>query len=154
MIIVPQPSEFGTAAELLCGSEVYVCGKFAGDMPGNTDKIKAFCLWIKETYKNKVIPFAPHMYLPALYEELTERRDALNACFRLLNRFQGMWVLLDRTQKPWMSDGMRYEIIRCRQSNKPIAYFALTDNKYVFEGLEPNTPSYADDKTEEGEEND
>ena len=60
---------------------VYVCHPFAGDVPGNTTRVRAICRALADS---GFLPVAPHLYLPRFLDEATERERALAVCLELV----------------------------------------------------------------------
>jgi hypothetical protein len=60
---------------------VYVCHPFANDPAGNIERVRAISLAL---IAEGVLPIAPHLYLPQLVDEATDREHALVLCLELL----------------------------------------------------------------------
>lgn len=60
---------------------VYICHPFADDPAGNTAKVLRIARGITA---NGYLAIAPHLYLPQLLDEATDRERALRLCQRLV----------------------------------------------------------------------
>lgn len=86
---------------------VYICHPFAGDIDGN----KAAVLEIaRKAVAAGVLPVAPHLYLPQLLDEATDRRRALELCERLIDGCDEL-----RIHGNVRSPGMEAEIAHARR---------------------------------------
>lgn len=83
---------------------IYVCHPFAGDVQGNSERVRSIC---RDLVESGVLPIAPHLYLPRFLDEATEREQALGFCLELLDTCDEVRVYGDR-----VTAGMRREIER------------------------------------------
>jgi DNA polymerase-3 subunit epsilon len=60
---------------------VYVCHPFANDPAGNIERVRVIS---RRLLDEGLMPVAPHLYLPQLLEEGSERERALSLCLELL----------------------------------------------------------------------
>jgi DNA polymerase-3 subunit epsilon len=88
----------GEAMDGLCGVEaplgkqrqaeqrrrrrVYVCHPFSDDVEGNIEAVRDIS---RQLLDEGVFPVAPHLYLPQLLDESTERERALGVCLEMLD---------------------------------------------------------------------
>ena len=83
---------------------VYICHPFANDPPGNAERVRRIC----EELKHRCVPLAPHLLLPAYFDETTERDLALRHCLRLVAACDELAVYGEPTA------GMQLEIAEAR----------------------------------------
>jgi DNA polymerase-3 subunit epsilon len=81
---------------------VYVCHPFASDPVGHTATVWRIA---RRLIEGGVLPIAPHLYLPQLVDERTERARALALCLGLVEAADELWVFGDH-----LSEGMRLEV--------------------------------------------
>lgn len=62
---------------------VYICHPYSADPEGNTAKVRAIAQRLKDAGH---MPWAPHLYLPQLYDEATEREAAMDFCLEMVSR--------------------------------------------------------------------
>ena len=93
---------------------VYVCSPYSGDVEKNTEMAKQYCRY---ALGRGVIPFAPHLYLPAFISEETERELAVSIDLKFLEMCRELWVFGDT-----VSSGMQREIERAGELGLPVKY--------------------------------
>ena len=94
---------------------VYICSRFAGDVPGNTEKAKEYSRFAVD---NGAIPVAPHLLFPQFMDEGTERDLALFMGMVLLCRCAEIWVFGENR-----SEGMKAEIDKAVKRRMTVRYF-------------------------------
>ena len=91
---------------------IYVCSPYAGDIQHNTEMARRYSRYaIDRGY----IPVTPHLWLPAIVSEETERDLALAVDLSLLDRCDELWVYGDV-----ISEGMKREIAHATETGIPV----------------------------------
>lgn len=81
---------------------VYVCHPFADDPAGNIERVRVIS---RQLLDEGLIPVAPHLYLPQLVDESSEREQALQLCLELLGTCDEVRVYGDS-----VTEGMEREL--------------------------------------------
>ena len=97
------------------GKVVYICAPFSADPVSNTASARtiARCLVLAGHP-----PVVPHLLLPPILDEVTERDLALQLCLWLVQRMDEVWVYGRPTE------GMRLEISAAGRFGIPVRYEA------------------------------
>lgn len=93
---------------------VYVCHPFADDIEGNVLKVRAISRRLLDA---GVFPVAPHLYLPQLLDEATEREKALAWCLELLDTCDEVRVFGGR-----ITAGMKRELECALEKGLPVRF--------------------------------
>lgn len=91
---------------------VYICSPYSGDVARNTELARRYS---RLAIERGCAPITPHLYLPGVLSEETERETAIRIDLRLLSACQEIWVC-----GTVISDGMRREIDRARSIGLPV----------------------------------
>ena len=91
---------------------IYVCSPYAGDIQHNTEMARQYSRYAID---QGCIPLTPHLWLPAIVSEETERDLALTIDLRLLDRCDELWVCGDV-----ISGGMKCEIDHAAEAGIPV----------------------------------
>ena len=94
---------------------VYICSPFSGDIEGNTIKARRYSRYAVD---QGAIPLTPHLYLPQIIAEETERELAMFMDLVLLSKCKELWVFGDIH-----TAGMQKEMAYAKRKNIPIKYF-------------------------------
>ena len=94
----------------------YICHPFRSDPAGNAERVRRIC----ERLKGSCVPLAPHLLLPAYFDEATERDMALRHCLRLVAACDEVRVY----GKP--TAGMQLEIAEARRLGVPLVFAGCT----------------------------
>ncbi|MGI5865793.1 MAG: exonuclease domain-containing protein [Myxococcales bacterium] len=81
---------------------VYVCHPFADDPAGNIERVRVIS---RQLLDEGLMPVAPHLYLPQLVDESSEREQALQLCLELLGTCDEVRVYGDS-----VTEGMEREL--------------------------------------------
>ena len=94
---------------------VFICSRFAGDVPQNTRTAERLC---RLAVERGFAPFAPHLlYTRFLDDSCPSERDAGISCgLSFMDSCDEVWVYT----KDGVSDGMRRELAHAVRLNKPI----------------------------------
>ena len=95
-------------------SRVYVCHPFANDPEGNTDKVRILARTLIDA---GVLPIAPHLYLPQLIDEATDRETAISLCLDLLATCDEICVFGNL-----VTEGMDRELREARRLGIPVHF--------------------------------
>ena len=98
---------------------VYVCSPYSGDTEGNTRKAIRYSRYVVD---HQGIPLTPHLFLPLVLSESTERELALRMDMIFLDRCEAIYVFGDE-----ITDGMQKEISRAKRRGIPITYITEDD---------------------------
>ena len=101
---------------------VYICSRFRGDIAHNTEMARRYSRFAID---RGCVPLTPHLWLPQLLSEDTEREMAIRMDLRLLERCDELWVCGDE-----ISEGMSREIAHAGSIGLPIKYIS-EDQLYV-----------------------
>jgi len=93
---------------------VYVCHPFADDPAGNIERVRVIS---RQLVALGVMPVAPHLYLPQLLDEATERGQALALCLELLATCDEVRVFGGR-----VTAGMRREVEHAKRRGIPVRF--------------------------------
>lgn len=95
---------------------IYVASAYAGDVKGNIEKAKQYCIHV---VNEGGIPIAPHLLFTQFLDDSvpSERRLGLHLGLELLKHCTEVWVFGD------VSRGMRQEIKLAEKIGKPIRWF-------------------------------
>ena len=107
---------------------IYVASAYAGDIKGNIEKAKRYCVHV---INEGGIPIAPHLLFTQFLDDSvpSERRLGLDLGLELLKHCTEVWVFGD------VSRGMRQEIKLAEKIGKPIRWFD-TDCSDITELME------------------
>lgn len=92
---------------------VYVCAPFAGDEATNVEAVRDIA---RDLTACGHLPLAPHLILPALIDEATQRNRALRACLSLIETCAEVRVYRSRG----FTDGMRLEVDYAKSRGIPV----------------------------------
>jgi SRSO17 transposase len=95
-------------------ARVYVCHPFASDPKGNTNKVRILA---KTLIEAGVLPIAPHLYLPQLLDEATDRETALSLCLDLLATCDELCVFGDL-----LTEDMQRELREAKRLGIPVHF--------------------------------
>ncbi len=107
----------------------YICSRLKGDeehsLEFHKEVAKVMCRIAIKKSNHKVVPIAPHLYLPLFLDDdiLEERRVACEIGLETLLKCNRMTVVV---VDGIISDGMLAEIYAAQQANIPIDYFYCT----------------------------
>ena len=94
---------------------VYVCSPYSGDVQRNTEMARRYSRYaIDQGY----IPITPHLWLPGILSEETERERAIEIDLQLLDLVSELWVCGDV-----VSEGMKREIDHATEAGIPVRIF-------------------------------
>ena len=93
---------------------VYICSPYSGDIARNTELARRYS---RLAIDRGCVPITPHLYLPGILSEETEREKAIQIDLRLLAACQEIWVCGNE-----ISNGMRREIDRARGIGLPVRH--------------------------------
>ncbi len=93
---------------------VYVCHPYSDDPTGNTERVRKVS---RRLVSEGVLPLAPHLYLPQLVDEATQRERALALCLELLDTCDEVRVFGGR-----ISDGMERELQHASRCGIPVVF--------------------------------
>ena len=94
---------------------VFICSRFAGDIPGNTAVAKRLC---RLAVDRGFAPFAPHLLYTGFLDDAkaSEREAGISCGLSYMDACDEVWVFT----KDGVSDGMRRELAHAVRLNKPI----------------------------------
>lgn len=90
---------------------VYLCHEFKRDPEGNIARVEAICKRIIE----EVTPLPPHMFLPRLVDDNTQRALAMEHCINYLEGCKELWICSTH-----VSSGMEQEIAHATVCGIPV----------------------------------
>jgi hypothetical protein len=93
---------------------VYVCHPFSDNPEVNIGKVRVICRALAE---ESVVPIAPHLFVPQLLDEETERDKALKLCLELIELSDEVRVYGGK-----VTEGMRREMEHADEKRVPIAF--------------------------------
>jgi len=93
---------------------VYVCHPFADDPVGNIERVRGLS---RQLIALGVMPIAPHLYLPQLLDEGTEREQALRFCLELVDTCDEVRVFGGR-----VTAGMKREVEYAKSRDIPVRF--------------------------------
>jgi len=93
---------------------VYVCHPFAHDPLANIHLVRAISRTLIDA---GVLPVAPHLYLPQLLDETTDRERALSLCLELVATCDEVRVFSDA-----VTDGMERELREAKRLGIPVRF--------------------------------
>jgi DNA polymerase-3 subunit epsilon len=93
---------------------VYVCHPFADDPAGNIERVRGLS---RQLVALGVMPVAPHLYLPQLLDEATEREQALRFCLELVDTCDEVRVFGGR-----VTAGMKREVEYAKRRGIPVRF--------------------------------
>lgn len=91
---------------------VYVCHPFRDDPVRNMERVRDICA---ELVADGYLPLAPHLFLPQILDETTDREVAMKLCLELLDDCDEVRVFGSD-----ITDGMREEIARAEARGMPV----------------------------------
>ena len=92
---------------------VYVCAPFASDVDANVEAVRDIARHLTHSGQ---LPIAPHLILPALVHEATQRDRALRMCLSLIETCAEVRVYRGRG----FTDGMRLEVDYAKSRGIPV----------------------------------
>jgi hypothetical protein len=95
---------------------VYVCHPYSGYVEANCERVRQIC---RGLVRERALPIAPQLYLPAFVDEVTERELALALCLELLEACSEV-----RVYGGTMTDGMQRELAHARACGIRIHFVA------------------------------
>lgn len=90
----------------------YICHPFSDDPISNIANVQRIC---RHFFKQRVLPIAPHLFLPQFADEATERDLAMACCLELVAASDELIICSDR-----VTEGMSQEIQHARKLGKPV----------------------------------
>jgi len=95
---------------------IYVASAYAGDIKGNVEKAKQYCIHV---INEGGVPIAPHLLFTQFLDDNVphERKLGLDLGLKLLEHCDEVWVFGN------ISGGMKREIEKAKELNKPIRWF-------------------------------
>ena len=81
---------------------IYVCSPYSGNISLNTRRAKVYSRMVVD---RGAVPITPHLYLPFILDEETERNAAIEMDLALLHRCDELWAFGDE-----ISSGMKREM--------------------------------------------
>jgi DNA polymerase-3 subunit epsilon len=93
---------------------VYVCHPFADDPTGNVERVRGIS---RQLVALGVMPVAPHLYLPQLLDEGSERERALSLCLELVDTCDEVRVFGGR-----VTAGMKRELEYAKTRGIPVRF--------------------------------
>ena len=93
---------------------VYIASPFAGDEQHNTVMARRYCRYAVD---QGCIPIAPHLWLPGILSEETERDLAIDMDLRLLDLCNEIWICGET-----ISNGMRVELKHALSTGIPVRF--------------------------------
>ncbi len=93
---------------------VYICSPYSGDVKRNTRMARRYSRYAID---QGCIPITPHLWLPGILSEETERDRAIEVDLRLMDVCKELWVCGDAISK-----GMCQEIAYAAEIGIPIRY--------------------------------
>ncbi|MBP5720936.1 MAG: hypothetical protein J6W82_07715 [Bacteroidales bacterium] len=94
---------------------VYICSPYSGDVERNTKMARRYSRYAID---NGYTPITPHLWLPGILSEETERELAISLDLRLLDLVSELWVCGDT-----VSEGMKREIDHAAEAGIPVRIF-------------------------------
>ena len=91
---------------------VYICSPYSGDVDRNTEMARRYSRYAID---KGFIPITPHLWLPGILSEATERELAISIDLRLLELTEELWICGDV-----ISEGMKQEIAHARELQLPV----------------------------------
>ena len=91
---------------------VYICSPYSGDISRNTEMARRYSRY---AIKRGCIPITPHLYLPGILSEETERDLAIGIDLAVLGRTDELWICGDV-----ISEGMKREIAHATAMGLPM----------------------------------
>ncbi len=101
---------------------VYICSPYSGDIRHNTEMARRYS---RCAIDQGCIPIAPHLWLPGILSEETERELAIGIDLKLLERVDEIWIC-----GSVISKGMRREIDYAAAIGLPVRHIT-EDELYV-----------------------
>ena len=101
---------------------VYIASPYAGDVKRNAEMARKYSRFAIE---QGCIPITPHLWLPGILSEATERELAISIDLRLLDLVSELWVCGNV-----ISEGMKREIAHAKEAGVPVRYIK-EDEIYV-----------------------
>jgi hypothetical protein len=92
-------------------TRVYICHPYANAPQENVERVRAIA---RQVLEEGNVPIAPHLYLPQLLDEATERELAMSVCLELVSSAHVVQVY------GVITDGMRREIARALELRIPV----------------------------------
>ena len=75
---------------------VYICSPYSGDVERNTEMARRYSRYAID---NGYVPITPHLWLPGILSEETERELAISLDLRLLDLVSELWVCGDTVSR-------------------------------------------------------
>ena len=101
---------------------VYIASPYAGDVKRNAEMARRYSRYAID---QGCIPITPHLWLPVILSEATERELAISIDLRLLDLVSELWVCGNV-----ISEGMKREIAHATEAGVPVRYIK-EDEIYV-----------------------
>ena len=98
---------------------VYIASPYAGDVERNTEMARRYSRYAIERGR---IPITPHLWLPGILSEATERELAISIDLRLLELAEELWACGNV-----ISEGMKREIAHAMKTGIPVRYIREED---------------------------
>ncbi|MBC7174050.1 MAG: hypothetical protein H5U40_16530, partial [Polyangiaceae bacterium] len=93
---------------------VYVCHPFAADPAGNIERVRGISQFLID---DGALPIAPHLYVPQLVDEVTDREQVLALCLELLATCDEVRVFGDL-----VTEGMERELREAKRLGIPARF--------------------------------
>lgn len=119
-VVPPGPGASRLPAASSARRRVYVCHPYAADPPKNVARVHAIARGLSS---EGLLPIAPHIYLPQLFDEATQRDEALQACLELVGLCDEV-----RAYGP-PSDGMVIEIEHAHVLGIPVVELPVPEDE-------------------------
>ncbi len=97
------------------GPVAYIASAYSGDIEGNTEKTKAYSLFV---INKGAVPINPILNLTGVLDERTERNTALGIDLAILSKADEIWIFGVPT------DGMLIEIEEAGRIGKKLRWFS------------------------------
>ena len=102
-----------TTSQETTGCVIYVCAPFSADPASNTATARTIA---KRLVHEGHLPVVPHLLLPTILDEGTDRDLALQLCLRLVQLVDEVWVY------GRLTEGMRLEISAAEKFGIPVRF--------------------------------
>lgn len=91
---------------------IYVCSPYSGNISLNTRRAKIYSRMVVD---RGAVPITPHLYLPFILDEETERNAAIEMDLALLGRCDELWAFGNH-----ISTGMQREMEEAQKLGIPV----------------------------------
>ena len=101
--------------------KVYICHPFKNNPSQNIQSVRKIAIDLIDFSKDRTLPIAPHLYLPQLVDDETQRNKAMEMCLELLGVCDEVHVFGDN-----ITEGMKIELEYAEKNNIPIVFVEYT----------------------------